>query len=600
MPSQPLNTAAQLMQAGRFAEARVLLEAHVRSGHGEARAYWLLGGALLNLNDLAAAESAARSAVALDSRNPAPLAMLGEILRSGGQLAAAEHALRQALDLEPRHVPTVMRLVEVLLARGAAAAAVQTIDATLRRVAATPPLLLLRAHALSAAGERQGAIAAFQQAVAAAPTDGNARLGLAAALSDDGEHVAAEATARRVLTPGHDSAEARFVLARALLGQRRFEEAETELRHAIRLRPDYVEAHINLAEASWMRSGDADAVAAEIDASLRKIPGNTPLQVLKAKLLEAAGNPTAALAVLDAAITTSGNDPALHIAAAQTALKCDAARSLAYAAQARKLVADNPLTLSIYGNALLATGHAAEAEALAAQLLDRDPVDGLALALRATAWRMLDDPRYRGLYDYDHFIRPDTIDTPDGWPDLASYLGDLASSLLQRHTLRTHPIGQSLRHGTQVDLSLAHADAPAIRAFAQAIDGPIHRYMDALGDGADPFRRRNTHRYKLTGIWSVRLRSSGYHFNHYHPDGWLSSACYIQLPPGLGSHGGEGWLEFGEPAFPTTPPLPAEYFVRPEPGLLVLFPAWFWHGTVPFQAAPDAGRLTIAFDVVPG
>ncbi|MDE2497476.1 MAG: hypothetical protein KGK35_06560, partial [Xanthomonadaceae bacterium] len=101
------------------------------------------------------------------------------------------------------------------------------------------------------------------------------------------------------------------------------------------------------------------------------------------------------------------------------------------------------------------------------------------------------------------------------------------------------------------------------------------------------------------GIWSVRLRPHGYHFNHYHPEGWLSSACYIQIPQTLGTHGGEGWLQFGEPAYPTMPPLPAEYFVRPAPGLLVLFPSWFWHGTVPFSGAPGESRLTIAFDVVP-
>jgi hypothetical protein len=39
--------------------------------------------------------------------------------------------------------------------------------------------------------------------------------------------------------------------------------------------------------------------------------------------------------------------------------------------------------------------------------------------------------------------------------------------------------------------------------------------------------------------------------------------------------------------------------VRPEPGLLALFPAYLWHGTVPFSGDPDDTRLTIAFDVVP-
>ncbi|MEO8925573.1 MAG: putative 2OG-Fe(II) oxygenase [Caulobacteraceae bacterium] len=47
----------------------------------------------------------------------------------------------------------------------------------------------------------------------------------------------------------------------------------------------------------------------------------------------------------------------------------------------------------------------------------------------------------------------------------------------------------------------------------------------------------------------------------------------------------------------TQPPLPPEHFVKPEPGLLVLFPSYMWHGTVQFSG--DQPRLTIAFDVAP-
>jgi hypothetical protein len=43
--------------------------------------------------------------------------------------------------------------------------------------------------------------------------------------------------------------------------------------------------------------------------------------------------------------------------------------------------------------------------------------------------------------------------------------------------------------------------------------------------------------------------------------------------------------------------LHAQRVVRPEPGKLVLFPSYFWHGTVPFHS--EKTRLTVAFDVVP-
>jgi hypothetical protein len=38
-------------------------------------------------------------------------------------------------------------------------------------------------------------------------------------------------------------------------------------------------------------------------------------------------------------------------------------------------------------------------------------------------------------------------------------------------------------------------------------------------------------------------------------------------------------------------------WVRPEEGLLVLFPSYTWHGTEAFSS--DAVRMSVAFDVVP-
>ncbi|MBS0430823.1 MAG: hypothetical protein JSS21_00235, partial [Proteobacteria bacterium] len=99
--------------------------------------------------------------------------------------------------------------------------------------------------------------------------------------------------------------------------------------------------------------------------------------------------------------------------------------------------------------------------------------------------------------------------------------------------------------------------------------------------------------------WSVRLRPHGFHVNHYHPEGWVSSACYIQLPGAVNAAGCEGWLKFGEPGFPTNPSLPPEHFIRPDAGLLALFPSYMWHGTVPFPGDPGDTRLTIAFDILP-
>jgi hypothetical protein len=62
-------------------------------------------------------------------------------------------------------------------------------------------------------------------------------------------------------------------------------------------------------------------------------------------------------------------------------------------------------------------------------------------------------------------------------------------------------------------------------------------------------------------------------------------------------HSAEGILSFGAPGMITMPSLDAELSVRPELGQLVLFPSYFWHGTLPFHS--EQPRLTVAFDVVP-
>jgi uncharacterized protein (TIGR02466 family) len=119
-----------------------------------------------------------------------------------------------------------------------------------------------------------------------------------------------------------------------------------------------------------------------------------------------------------------------------------------------------------------------------------------------------------------------------------------------------------------------------------------------VGYGSDPLRRRNKGAWRFNGSWSVRLRASGHHTNHVHPRGWISSACYVQLPDSMSDpKTQDGILTFGEPSIATIPALSAEYSVRPGVGMLVLFPSYFWHGTVPFSG--NQPRLTVAFDVVP-
>ena len=549
-----------------------------------------------NLSD---AEHAARAAVGLGSSNPSTHALLGEILARQGRYQEAEAAERKSLALAPAFPQATLLLAGILQDQGRFEESLACLEAARARGLRSGDLCFLRARALLSSGRASEAQSAFRELMQLDPGNAKAAEGFAAACLDAGDVDAGEATLHAASKRGHVSAESTFLLARAAMARGHYEMAEGELRSALRMRTVYPAAQTNLAELVWMRTGDLDAATRELNEALRADPRNTELRVFKAKMIEWAVSQADALEEIESGLALEPGNRILMLAAAQTGLKCDPPKALAYAEQLVRVSPREQTVLSAYASALLACGQAGEAAVVAERMRSANPLDGNAIALLASAWRALGDGRYRRLYDYERSVWANKLDVPQGWSSLQDYLVDLGASLQRIHTLTAHPIGQTLRRGSQIDLTSGHMADVAIRAFIQAIDGPIRRYMDWLGKGEDWLRVRNTGNWKLGGIWSVRLRATGFHVNHYHPDGWLSSACYIDVPPGVGADSRAGWIQFGQPGIPMTPMPEAEYFVRPEPGLLVLFPSWMWHGTVPFAGNAADNRLTIAFDVLP-
>jgi len=598
-PSAPtlerLRLASSLLFQRRPAEAADLLTALKAQQPRLVEARRLLAAALRETGDLAGAERELRGALGIEER-PELFADLAATLELGQLRDAAEQAYRWALAIDEAHPAAAVGLSELLLNENRPAEAL----AAIMPAGALPDadIHVLSAHALvlKALGRTDEAIAVYRRAVQVAPRSGVAEHNLAAAYGDAERFAEAEAAVRRAFAKGLDAPQTWLVLGRALQGQDRFDQAEHAYRQAISRLPDDPGAHAELAQLVWMRTESADAACAAIDAALALRPGDTPLRAAKARVLEYADDPGGAERMLAQALAARESDPALHIQASHLIARSDPDRALAHAERAAALAPASPDALNALCLANLAAGHAQAAAALAAVLRERAPLDQQAVALQATAWRLLDDPRYSTLYDFETMVRSWTIDTPEGWPSLEAFLADLALRLEQRHPLRAHPIGQSLRQGTQTQQRLDRSEDPVIKAFFQAIDGPIRRHIQALGPGSDPLRARNTGDYRIEGAWSVRLRPGGRHTDHLHGKGWLSSACYIALPKAV-ERGHEGWIRFGQPGVPTLPELDAEMVVKPEPGKLVLFPSSMWHGTIPFGG--DESRLTIAFDLSP-
>jgi tetratricopeptide (TPR) repeat protein len=269
--------------------------------------------------------------------------------------------------------------------------------------------------------------------------------------------------------------------------------------------------------------------------------------------------------------------------------------------EALEAAAERPQDPAIIENLvaiLLARGSAAEAMKFIAPQRQRVPNEQRWIAYEATAARLTGASLYRELYDYGRLARSYTLEAPPGWSSIEELNEALATTLASRHRFAAHPFDQSLRQGSQTAHNLLADTNPAIQALVKAFQGPIEDYCQAMGvDPGHPLSRRNRGPASISGAWSVRLQRGGFHVNHVHPEGWISSAYYVAVPDEVqDTNNKSGWLKFGETRLPV-PGAGPEHFVQPRAGLLVLFPSYMWHGTTPILGIEP--RMTVAFDAVP-
>lgn len=382
----------------------------------------------------------------------------------------------------------------------------------------------------------------------------------------------------------------------------RFAEAEAGFRAVLAREPGDERARRGLARALFAGPEGVDGALRAIDEGLAR-RWSPSLAGFKASLLGQVDRPADALAVALDALGRQPDAPGLHaLAAAAAALDGQAEAALAHAEAALRLAPAEPGYGVLLAEARLGVGDAAGSLALLKPLRRAAPFDQKRIALQATAWRLLGDGRAQALYDYDRFVRTYRLEPPDGWPTLEAFLADLSRTLHALHDRQGATLDQSVRGGTQTNVDLAKSSDPLLGTLLEAMKPSIADYVAQLGRGGDglaePLTARNRGGFAVSGAWSVRLTPGrGRHVNHTHPQGWLSSAFYVDLPEAVNGGGEEGWIQFGEPGCPTQPALGPEHSVRPEPGKLVLFPSYMWHGTRPFSGGEP--RLTFAFDVVP-
>ncbi len=597
--AESMRRISRLLQSGQYAAAHSQLETLVSANPDYVEGLRLFAGTKQVLGDFGKAESLLRRALELDPRWAPTLTTLAELLLTAGRSAEAVPLLRRAIEVFPRYPRAALLLVRHYLDAGQPASALEIAALWCNSGQSDDGLAALHVAAYAALGRQNEAVTNYRRLVALAPDNHAATHTLAIALNAANQSEESERVVRQTLSRTHPTAALHHTHARSLIALQRFDQAELALRECVRLEPRRVEAHDSLAQLVWMRTGNISEATRDLDQAIEKYELDDALCAAKAALLQGAGDARGAYACLAKRAARPQPPPALLVRAGLAALDFEPATALTLAEQAMRAHPNNLAARKLLCAAYLGVGDGAAALGECAILLEATPDDQYLIAMQTSALRLLNDPRYQTLCDYDKMVLSQSLETPPGWSDLPSFLTEVTSRLDALHNPHGHRLlYQSLRQGTETTQDLSRSQDPVIQALFKAFVAPIASYRNHIGQGADPLRRRNHGASRFNGSWSVRLHSSGYHTSHVHPRGWISSACYIQLPDSMrAGHTAEGILSFGAPGMITTPALHAELSVRPALGQLVLFPSYFWHGTLPFHS--EQPRLTVAFDVVP-
>ncbi len=592
--SREIGHAMTLARSGQLDAAEACLQTILASIPDHPDALQLLGMVARRRGNHEAAITLFRKSLDVRPHQPHVLNNLGNSLSDMERHPEAAAAYQKALELDATHEDARLNLALARINLGQPAAAQQILRAFLAAHPDHARAWAILGQAGNALKQNALAIEAYLTALRLRPGHLPWMHNLAVALRLAGRAGEALPLLRECDGRSPDEARIRYNLGHCLQDLGQIDEAAAAYRQAISLAPTEAAMHESLGRLLWEHHG-GDSHLHSFRAALALHPRDPGLLEGLANRLTLGGKPQDAVALLAPAEAQGIGGATLQFGLARALWSCGRTDD-ALAAYDMALASDpgHLPSLREQGRALLILGRPQDAIPLIEKCLAADPCDQQALALQGIAWRLLGDSRAGWLND-QRLIGTLRL-LPDG-NAARDFNRQLDAALDTLHLGRNHPLEQTLKGGTQTSDDLFTRDLPEVQAVRAMIEKAIHRYIAALPDDpTHPFLNRKTSGFALSGSWSVRLHDGGHHSNHIHPEGWISAVYYVALPDAV-ADGEQGWLTFGETGLKLGPRERIDRKLRPEPGLLVLFPSYFYHGTIPF--ADRQHRTTIAFDIVP-
>ena len=183
---------------------------------------------------------------------------------------------------------------------------------------------------------------------------------------------------------------------------------------------------------------------------------------------------------------------------------------------------------------------------------------------------------------------------------MGAFNAALAAHVRNHPTLQAAPESYSMERGQSTGELLPGRGAAA--AFGALVEQAVDRYRAAIPqDPSHPFLADIPRPYQGHGVGGSSWTRAPIRCPTSTPRPGSAASTTSPSPSSLGADddGKAGWIEFGRPYWDfRIRAEPETRLIEPEEGLMLLFPSYVFHRTLPFAGGGE--RISIAFDVLRG
>jgi len=593
-----LSQAIASHQNNNFKEAINNYKKFLSINPNDSNTHQLLGIAYYNLNQLESAKLSFQDSLRLNKNQPDVMSNLANCQIQLGNYVVAIKCLEDAISLGSGNIDLFNELGKTYCVLGDYKKAIGSLNRGLLIYPESTKLLNQKIIALKEDSQYLQAIQILESMLEINPKSINLRHNLGVILRLSGQSERSIKEYNILIKKGVKLHQLMHNMGNALSDLSQFSEAVVYFRKAIQLNIAYVDSHINLNNILWELGREKEFLSSFRNALIAE-PKHEELNFAYIKMLLQVSRYEEAFKCLNQIDNSCRQFATYYQLLGLTLVRLGRKKeALEFQKNCLTFHPVNEQHQIDYARNLIETGSTEQAISILEKIIEHNSNSQMAIAYLSSCWRIIGNKKHLEINNYDEVIKEYNLNTIGG-KDILNYCDELKHYLKKFHIAKNHPLEQTLIGGSQTKGNLFNDKNELIDQLINEINECIFRYCsDIKSNRLLDLDLKRTKKFLFTGSYSIMLSNMGYHVSHVHPMARLSLCFYVDVPDSIkGDNDNQGCLHIGAPNLDITPSLPAERFIEPSVGKLVIMPSYIWHGTVPFES--ETNRLTIVCDVKP-